>query len=484
MDKRRWLALLLVVLMGISLLSGCSPAEKSYYSLMSEVRTQTVYEDSGSYTIEVSALPAGMFTGQDSPSASTLINALSQIRIEYKGKVDMKQQVYQYDYVILEGRTRAEVGAFSIAYKNGIMYIKIDQLMNLIKELGTPVERENLDRIFTGVEWVSLSDQDMAGLAPESQAGITSQLLSNFSGQQLLIKKLLDGLVNDVYNDYSTSLIAQSGNKYTMTLRGSDLMDVFKSGAIYTINNIDKLSQSLKNFLNRMTPAEAAQLGLTADARLQALQILDEMVLAVKQDSQSALREIEGMSAASNAEMLRVINDSEFVSSVEKTGTNNYKVTARVHLNLSDPDNPRDRLVAAFTADQTITAGAAVQVIAPAGAVSMAELQSRMPRKMTVNIDTGDYSSSNGLFSNSGRLSVQMVDGRTYLPLRMVGESLGETVGWDQDAHQAYVLHNGQRINMTGTIVNSRTYIKMGDFEQMGFSVGWNDYTRTVTVAK
>lgn len=103
---------------------------------------------------------------------------------------------------------------------------------------------------------------------------------------------------------------------------------------------------------------------------------------------------------------------------------------------------------------------------------------------MTVNIDTGNYSSSNGLFSNSGRLSVEMVDGRTYLPLRMVGESLGETVDWDQATHQAYVLQNGQRINMTGIIVNSRTYIKMRDFEQLGFSVEWNEHTRSVTVSK
>ena len=63
MVKRRWLALLLVLLMGISLISGCSPAEKSYYSLMREVNTQPVYIDNGHYTIDVSALPAGMFTG-------------------------------------------------------------------------------------------------------------------------------------------------------------------------------------------------------------------------------------------------------------------------------------------------------------------------------------------------------------------------------------------------------------------------------------
>ncbi len=484
MVKRRWLALLLVLLMGISLISGCSPAEKSYYSLMREVNTQPVYIDNGHYTIDVSALPAGMFTGQEAVRAQTLINAMGQMRIEYKGQVDTKQQLFQYDYAIMQGRTGAQVGAFSIAYKDGVMYMKIDQIINLLKQLSSPAEQENLERIFAGVVWISFSDQDLNGLAPNSQSGVISQMLSNASGQQMLFKKLLDGLVNDVYNDYSSSLITQSGNKYTMTLRGGDLVDVGKSLAVYTINHIDQLDKTLRDFLNGLTPAEATQLGLTPDTRLMALQSLDQMVMEVKRDGPSAIQEIENLGAASEAEILRVLNDSEYVSSVEKTGANTYRLNSRLYLNISDPANPRDRLVTTFAAEQTITTGGTVQVSAPVGAISLRELQGRMPRTMTVNIDTGNYSSSNGLFSNSGRLSVEMVDGRTYLPLRMVGESLGETVDWDQATHQAYVLQNGQRINMTGIIVNSRTYIKMRDFEQLGFSVEWNEYTRSVTVSK
>ena len=364
------------------------------------------------------------------------------------------------------------------------MYMKIDQIINLLKQLSSPAEQENLERIFAGVVWISFSDQDLNGLAPNSQSGVISQMLSNASGQQMLFKKLLDGLVNDVYNDYSSSLITQSGNKYTMTLRGGDLVDVGKSLAVYTINHIDQLDKTLRDFLNGLTPAEATQLGLTPDTRLMALQSLDQMVMEVKRDGPSAIQEIENLGAASEAEILRVLNDSEYVSSVEKTGANTYRLNSRLYLNISDPANPRDRLVTTFAAEQTITTGGTVQVSAPVGAISLRELQGRMPRTMTVNIDTGNYSSSNGLFSNSGRLSVEMVDGRTYLPLRMVGESLGETVDWDQATHQAYVLQNGQRINMTGIIVNSRTYIKMRDFEQLGFSVEWNEYTRSVTVSK
>lgn len=484
MFKKRWLALLLVLMMGMSIISGCSPAEKTYYSLMSEVSSQEVFEDTGSYVIDLSTLPSSMFTGQDAMSAQTLNSALGQLLIEFSGKVDMNQDAFQYDYTIFDNRTKAEKGSFSVVYKNNIMYIKIDQLLSFIGQFCTPAEKQNLDRIFTGVQWISISDQEMSALMPEgSQPGVTSQLLQKSSRQNLVFKKLFDGLINDVYGDYSADLVTQSGNKYTLTLRGADLMDVFKSGAIYTINNIDKLSLSLKNFLNGLSPAEAAQLGITYQAKLQALQSLDVMVAEVKQDSQSAIWEIESLSAASEAEMQRVLNDSAIVSSIEKAGANSYNVASRIHLNITGTSSV-DRLNCTFSSTQTIKTGGNVQVTAPATATSITVLQGKMPRQMTVYVDSGYYTSSNGLFSNSGRLSVQMVEGRTYLPLRMVGESLGETVGWDASAHQAYVLQNGQRINMTGIIVNSRTYIKMRDFEKLGFTVGWNDYTRMVTVEK
>lgn len=485
MVKKRWLALLLVLLMGISSLTGCSPAEKSYYGLMSEVSTQKVFSDSGSYIINLTTLPASMFTGQEAMRTQTLSNALGQLRIEYQGQVDISQEVFQYDYTIYDTRTKSTRGAFSVACKNGIIYIKIDGIMGFIKEFCSPAERDNLDRIFAGVVWISVDDGDMSRWMPDGgHSGVLGQLFDQSSGQQLVFKKLLDGLVNDAYGGYSTSLVSQNGNKYTMTLRGRDLMDVFESGAVYTINNINKISQTVKDFFNGLTPAEAAQLGLTSDARLKAIQSLDQMVLEVKQDSRSAIREIQTMSAVSETELLKVINDSEIISSIEKNGANSYHVTSRLHLNISDPANPTDRLVCTFSLEQNIKTGGNVQVTVPTGAISLDQLQARMPRQMTVNIDSGYYSSGNGLFSNSGRLSVQMVDGRTYLPLRMVGESLGATVGWDQVAHQAYVLQDGQQVNMTGVIVNSRTYIKMRDFEKLGFTVGWDNYTRTVTVQK
>lgn len=379
MIKRKWLALLVVLIMGMSILTGCSPAEKNYYSLMSEVSSQEVFEDSGSYIIDLTTLPASMFTGQDALSAQTLDSALGQLKIDFNGKVDMNRDVFQYDYTIFDNRTKAEKGSFSVVYRNNVMYIKIDQLLNFMEQFCTPVEKQNLDRTFAGVQWVSISDQEMSSLMPQgSQPGISSRLLQKSSRQNLVFKKLFDGLINDVYDDYSANLVTQSGNKYTLTLRGADLMDVIKSGAVYTINNIDRLSISLKNFLNGLSPAEAAQLGITYEAKLQALQSLDIMVAEVKQDSRSAIWEVENLSTASEAEMQKVLNDSEIVSTVEKISPNSYNVTSRIHLNITGT-SLADQLDCTFSANQTIKTGGAVEVTIPTAVTSITVLKSRMP---------------------------------------------------------------------------------------------------------
>ena len=63
MLKRKWLALLLVLMLGLGTLTGCSPTELGYYNLLKEASSQKVYTDTGSIELSVAQLPASLFTG-------------------------------------------------------------------------------------------------------------------------------------------------------------------------------------------------------------------------------------------------------------------------------------------------------------------------------------------------------------------------------------------------------------------------------------
>ncbi len=64
-----------------------------------------------------------------------------------------------------------------------------------------------------------------------------------------------------------------------------------------------------------------------------------------------------------------------------------------------------------------------------------------------------------------------IIENRVYLPLRYIGETFGEEVYWDNDARKAYVIRGNEKIDMTGVIVDSRTMVKVRDFEKLGYKI-------------
>lgn len=62
-------------------------------------------------------------------------------------------------------------------------------------------------------------------------------------------------------------------------------------------------------------------------------------------------------------------------------------------------------------------------------------------------------------------------NGRAYLPLRMIAETLGEEVGWENSTKTPYVVQDGERIDMKGKLQNDRAFVGIRDFEKLGYTV-------------
>ena len=63
--------------------------------------------------------------------------------------------------------------------------------------------------------------------------------------------------------------------------------------------------------------------------------------------------------------------------------------------------------------------------------------------------------------------------GTVYLPMRHVLESFNEEVIWDAANKKAYVARGGDRIEMAGLLKNSTTFVKVRDFEKLGYTVSY-----------
>lgn len=108
----------------------------------------------------------------------------------------------------------------------------------------------------------------------------------------------------------------------------------------------------------------------------------------------------------------------------------------------------------------------------------------------TISVEWRDYDSNTGNFANvfmqrfneDGSLKTQdfesyqiyAIDGRIYLPMRALCEAMGEIVEWDQATAKAYVVRDNEKIEMTGIIKEGSTYIKVRDFEKLGYTVEYS----------
>ena len=97
---------------------------------------------------------------------------------------------------------------------------------------------------------------------------------------------------------------------------------------------------------------------------------------------------------------------------------------------------------------------------------------------MVIDVEQANYT----LNGEQGSLIIHNIEGHLYLPLRKIGELLGEEVGWDSELGYAYVVRNGLPLEMTGIIIDDHTYIKIRDFEKLSYQVEWDEATRSATI--
>jgi hypothetical protein len=60
-----------------------------------------------------------------------------------------------------------------------------------------------------------------------------------------------------------------------------------------------------------------------------------------------------------------------------------------------------------------------------------------------------------------------------YFPMRQIAEMFGETVVWEKATGDIYVSRDGKKIDMSGFIKDNRTYVKLRDFEKLGYTIDY-----------
>ncbi len=482
MKRNKLWALLIVAVLSVSLLSGCSQAENNFIDLMNESISMKVFESQETASLKLNTLPSDL-TKDDPVAAAAIQSMLSSYAIKSNVKTDANKQVSEGKILLVDTNSGAEKEFLSYVASEGTIYVKVDDLVALANTIDNQELKKSLS-VLEGVQYVSISSEEMAQMFPAS--GQTVYNIMDIQKQQSLYQKLVNTLSQKAFDGYETGMVKEiNKNKFTLNVDKQGVLDNIKPLMVYCINNAEKINTSMKGFLEGLDDEELAMLSLTPQLRSEAVSGLSQMTGEVVANQDKYLDQADELAAAAK-EGAGIIGDKTGVKIVmEKLGEENFAQATDFAFNMADPENSGNVI------DMEINSKAEVKGIDPftvsipeTNIISFTDLQKKMPS--TLNIDTGkkQYTVSQGFSSSSGNIDLRIEKGYTYLPVRTIGEALNETVGWDSHAKQAYVVKDGKNINMAGAIYNGRAFIKIRDFEKLGYTVTWNSETKTATIAE
>ena len=481
MKKAKLWALLIVLVLSLGLLSGCSQSEMGLINLMSEMNDMEVYESQETVDFEIS----GSAFANNDPVAEAFIQAmLSTYSLKSNMRVDTDQQVFDGTFSLADAKSGTEKQIFSFVASGDTVYIKVDDFVAFAKTFGN----EQFDKklaVIGDAQYVSINTKEMARIMdPTGQ--VNNFNILNMKKQQTVYQNLMDGLSQEVFDEYETGMVKQnSKNKFTLKIDKPSVLNNIKPFMVYSINNAENINSFTKTFLGGLDAEELALLSMTPQTRTTAINEMTKMTDGLIANRSLYLGQVDAIASSAKEGSAIVGDKTGLTLMVEKQGDQNFSQSADMDISIADPDNLANNLHMAMKSTAQVKGIKTFSVTVPtSGIISWTDLEKRMPRVLKIDTAKQQYVLDQGLIFSSGAMDVHIVKGRTYLPVRTIGEAMNETVGWNSKIKQAYIVKNGKTINLAGDIFNSRAFIKIRDFEKLGYTVTWDKATKTAVLSQ
>lgn len=487
MSKSKLLTVFLLLSMVVTLAVGCSQEELGFLELQKEINELTVSECSAEMVLSLKGLPAPVTAD---PTELLLYNLLEKgITVSYNGKADLENKTMDYTFSYFNDISGTEHEISRIICKDNIMYIKIDTLGDFLKvigdTIGEPEASREFEEIFGDTEYLSMTTEEYLQISefPEDFP-LTSVYQTSFMNTDLnkIFQKLMLGLP-EAYQNYTTGLVVKNGNSYTWEMTGKEAIEFFGGFLRYSLENIPDLEKWLVSFINNLSEEEMTLLGMEPQQKAEMQLFLSMFAMELAEDKETYLQAIdEGIAEILKDETVQKIAEGINISyALGKNGPDSY--TSNCSFDLTFNEN-NTQIGLQLTGNAQINKTAPFALTLPtSGIMTYTEFLNKITKTMEIQIDTNSYTLTDANGVSQNYLEVKNIENQTYLPMRQIAQLLGEEVGWDAANSRAYVLKNGFEIDMTGVIVDGRTYIKTRDFTKLGYKVEWDNATRTVIIS-
>ncbi|WP_458408400.1 stalk domain-containing protein [Anaerotignum sp.] len=494
---KKKLAALLCGVMCVTAFTGCSRTELAYLKMSSDLMdtmTSCAVEGTMQADIDFDALDimlddVAKATGVENDGADNGLDGKKSLKVDYD--MNMKIDTLEYDMafdVTYNGKSY-DLGKLYYSLDKGV-YVTSDTLWGAYQIYGDMAGAKDqyiMSEAFAQDFKEILAEERYIELVSMEQ--LTGVNMDAVMPEQNMTE-LYDAVYTfyeDVLDGFETGMVKEINGGYQIKANGHEVAQLLADLLHFVADNPDQVIDATEAYM--MAVMDSVEVGTpeeTAAAKAEMAALFaegrasrDDFVAAAEQ--MAVL--VESLMQYPGADI--VLDSFDYVATVKKAG-NSYDSVAAYTVKHDG------KMVCSLVTDSVLKKED-VQIFFPVTAMTVEELEGKLAKLEDkynpvtgVSVTWGMYgggsdyadihtmrSVAEGAYFGSNYNWSEMIieNGRAYLPLRVIAETLGEEVGWENSTKTPYVVQNGERIDMKGKLQNDRAFVGIRDFEKLGYTV-------------
>lgn len=467
---KKLVSLALVGAMSISMLTGCGVNDLKYLNYSKDLSSITQYSFENSTQINVSEAVAGKEYNAD-------------FTIDGDANLDDLQSMYMSFNLLFKVNDMGIENPMNFKIVDNKLYVSKNSLLEAIA-LAQIIEGTSEAKIMQEVYDNDLSDVDYI-------------LLSDLGDvyKDMTYDEMTDNAYNyltKAFKGFDTKLITKTSNGYSIELTSDSVMTFIKSLVTYLSENKELVFDETVDYVVNIYSNMEIE-GLTEEDKQAMFTELKES----RQDFYDFVDEAVIFLAYGELDSyIDMIDGSKIKDEINKQG-NTYKEKATADIVVQGVE------MGSLVSNTTITPKDIEKTSIEGNILAVEELENLLNaaedrinpvQKLELEWYSGDIQDTDAMVTSTrveGNTDFDIqpytiIDGRIYLPLRYIGEAFGEEVSWDDATKTAYIVRGTEKIEMTGALVDSKTMVKVRDFEKLGYKVGFvqNESSSVATISK
>lgn len=452
---KRIISVIIIVFMLISVLTGCNVNELGYISLFGEANTLNQYEIKGYFQSET---PGGLD---------------KNIEIEFSGEVNQEDlgSIYVNVDVMMKSFGKGNKSPIKIIIEDNNIYVSkniVTEILNLGEELGGPVNKQVIEELTKAVD-----DKDyiMSYTIPDIYEEEIAKLKD--------YTRLFDAARISSYpefENFESEFATKIHNGYAIEFTHENMREFIEEFIEYIMNNKEQIFDEI--IKNIKEAGEAAETKESNEIKRLALEIEEK-----REDCYNHIREAV-LQTQINIHKSYLYRKNTYKHEVYKKGET-YIQTLEINNVYDDSVTSIQKITLEKTPKTVKKIFVENSILLDEVEAVYNDLENKYNPVKEIEISWRNFNDlyipnkkeakistirENGSKSNSNQ-PYSIIEDRIYLPLRYISEAFGEEVQWDDSSKKAYIVRNNQRIDMTGELIDSKTMIKVRDFEKLGYKV-------------